>query len=157
MERCVPPFPIRAAAAALLVPVLAWAPCLQAASSPPTATRQSTTLDSAPPPKTAPMSSSLDDRPAPSSSAPQSTPVPSSLDDRPQSSTKSSKAKSTAAPASAAARADAATERRPVKLYDRGGRLIPGAVQVGPNRVLDTRSGRYHSTVPSGDGQRIDD
>lgn len=152
MERCVHPVLIRVASAALLVPALAWAPRLQA-SSPPTATRQSTTLDSAPPPKTAPMSSSLDDRPAPSSSAPQSKPVPSSLDDRPQSSTKPSKAKSTAAPASA----DAAAQRRPVKLYDRAGRLIPGAVQVGPNRVLDTRSGRYHSTVPSGDGQRIDD
>lgn len=128
------------AAIALLVPALATAQSLQ----------------SAPPARTAPVSSSLDDRPPPSPSAPQSAPVSSSLDDRPQSSTsvhKPAKAKPSPANGVDAAGAD----RRPVKLYDRSGRLIPGAVQVGPNRVLDTRSGRYHSTVPSGDGQRIDD
>ncbi|WP_369977102.1 hypothetical protein [Xanthomonas bundabergensis] len=117
------------------IAALATAQSLDSAPSSPTATRQSTTLQSAPAARTAPVSSSLDDRPQAS---------PSSV-------RKPAKAKPS--PANAAAAAD----RRPVKLYDRSGRLIPGAVQVGPNRVLDTRSGRYHSTVPSGDGQRIDD
>jgi hypothetical protein len=43
----------------------------------------------------------------------------------------------------------------PVKVYDRHGRIVPGMKQVGPNRVLDTRTGRYYDAVPSGDGQRI--
>ncbi|MBT2768084.1 classical arabinogalactan protein 4 [Stenotrophomonas sp. ISL-67] len=43
----------------------------------------------------------------------------------------------------------------PPKVYDRHGRIIPGMKQVGPNRVLDTRTGRYYDAVPSGDGQRI--
>lgn len=42
---------------------------------------------------------------------------------------------------------------RPV--YDREGKPVNGMRQTGPNRVLDTRTGRYYSTVPSGDGQRI--
>jgi hypothetical protein len=42
-----------------------------------------------------------------------------------------------------------------VKVYDRNGRLIPGMKAAGANRVLDTRTGRYHDTVPIGDGQRI--
>lgn len=41
------------------------------------------------------------------------------------------------------------------KVYDRHGRIIPGVKQVGPNRVLDTRTGRYYDAVPSGDGQQI--
>ncbi|MHC9017137.1 classical arabinogalactan protein 4, partial [Stenotrophomonas bentonitica] len=41
------------------------------------------------------------------------------------------------------------------KVYDRNGRIIPGVKQVGPNRVLDTRTGRYYDAVPSGDGQQI--
>ncbi|MCF7751218.1 hypothetical protein KQ945_10705 [Bacillus subtilis subsp. subtilis] len=41
------------------------------------------------------------------------------------------------------------------KVYDRHGRIIPGAKQVGPNRVLDTRTGKYYDAVPSGDGQQI--
>ncbi len=43
----------------------------------------------------------------------------------------------------------------PAKVYDRHGRIVPGMKQVGPNRVLDTRTGRYYDAVPSGDGQRI--
>lgn len=41
------------------------------------------------------------------------------------------------------------------KVYDRHGRIIPGAKQVGPNRVLDTRTGKYYDALPSGDGQQI--
>jgi hypothetical protein len=41
------------------------------------------------------------------------------------------------------------------KVYDRHGRIIPGARQVSPNRVLDTRTGRYYDSLPSGDGQQI--
>jgi hypothetical protein len=43
----------------------------------------------------------------------------------------------------------------PPKVYDRHGRIVPGMKQAGPNRVLDTRTGRYYDAVPSGDGQRI--
>lgn len=41
------------------------------------------------------------------------------------------------------------------KVYDRYGRIVPGARQVSPNRVLDTRTGRYYDSIPSGDGQQI--
>ncbi|AKK69066.1 hypothetical protein [Xanthomonas translucens] len=124
---------IRALAIALLLPALASAQSLNPAPSSPTASRQATTLKSAPATRVAPVSSSLDDRPQSPAHKP---------------------AKTKPAPANGA---NAAADRRPVKLYDRGGRVIPGALQVGPNRVLDTRSGRYYSTVPSGDGQRIDE
>lgn len=143
-------------AIALLAPALATAQSLNPAPSSPTASRQSTALESAPVPTAAPVRSNLDDRPQAAQTAPKSTPVPSSLDARPQTSSsahKPAKAKS----ASAVAADNGAADRRPVKLYDRSGRVIPGAVQVGPNRVLDTRSGRYYSTVPSGDGQRINE
>jgi len=43
----------------------------------------------------------------------------------------------------------------PPKVYDAHGRIVPGMKQVGPNRVLDTRTGRYYDAVPSGDGQRV--
>ncbi len=43
----------------------------------------------------------------------------------------------------------------PVKVYDRNGRIVPGMQQAGPNRVLDTRTGRYYDSVPAGDGQSI--
>ncbi len=46
-------------------------------------------------------------------------------------------------------------QARPV--YDGRGRALQGMQQAGPDRVLDTRTGRYHRTVPSGDGQRIID
>lgn len=45
--------------------------------------------------------------------------------------------------------------QRPV--YDAHGQRVSGMRQVGANRVMDTRTGRYHDTVPSGDGQRIVD
>ncbi|MDR6673236.1 hypothetical protein [Xanthomonas sp. 1678] len=127
----------------VLSPAMAAAQSLQPAPKSPTATRQATTVQPAPapvstrpvtPPPTAPMPSGLGQRAQPA-------PIPQQGPSRP------------AAPASTAP----GTTPAPAKVYDRSGRLIPGAVQAGPNRVLDTRSGRYYSTVPSGDGQRIDD
>ncbi|MEZ0471059.1 classical arabinogalactan protein 4 [Luteimonas salinilitoris] len=43
----------------------------------------------------------------------------------------------------------------PAKVYDRTGRLIPGAVRVGPNRVFDPRSGRYRTARPRGDDLQV--
>ncbi|SBV37930.1 conserved exported hypothetical protein [uncultured Stenotrophomonas sp.] len=43
--------------------------------------------------------------------------------------------------------------QRPV--YDEHGQRMNGMRQAGANRVMDTRTGRYYDTVPSGDGQRI--
>ena len=40
-------------------------------------------------------------------------------------------------------------------VYDRNGRRLEGMRQAGPGRVMDTRTGRYYDTTPSGDGQRI--
>lgn len=48
-----------------------------------------------------------------------------------------------------------AQPRAPLRVYDRNGRPLQGMKPAGPGRVLDTRTGRYHDTVPSGDGQRI--
>ncbi len=42
---------------------------------------------------------------------------------------------------------------RPV--FNSNGQQVNGMRQAGPNRVLDTRTGRYYNTVPSGTGQRI--
>ncbi|UYB51833.1 hypothetical protein OCJ37_17960 [Xanthomonas sp. AM6] len=126
-----------------LSPALAAAQSLQPAPKSPTATRQATTVQPAPAPvstrpaqtaPTAPIPSGLGQRAQPA-------PIPQQGPSRP------------AAPASTSP----ATTPAQAKVYDRRGRLIPGAVQAGPNRVLDTRSGRYYSTVPSGDGQRIDE
>lgn len=41
------------------------------------------------------------------------------------------------------------------KVYDRNGRIIPGVRPAGPNRVFDSRTGRYYDSVPQGDGQQI--
>ena len=41
------------------------------------------------------------------------------------------------------------------KVYDRNGRIIPGVRPAGPNRVFDSRTGRYLDSVPQGDGQQI--
>ncbi|MEG0195566.1 MAG: classical arabinogalactan protein 4, partial [Stenotrophomonas sp.] len=43
----------------------------------------------------------------------------------------------------------------PDKVYDRNGRIVPGVKPVGPNRVFDSRTGRYYDSVPTGDGQQI--
>ncbi|MGE8218294.1 MAG: classical arabinogalactan protein 4 [Stenotrophomonas acidaminiphila] len=42
-----------------------------------------------------------------------------------------------------------------VPVYDQQGRRLNGMRPAGPGRVMDTRTGRYHDTVPSGDGVRI--
>jgi len=44
----------------------------------------------------------------------------------------------------------------PARVYDREGRIIPGVQQAGPNRVFDSRTGRYHDSVPQGADSRID-
>ena len=38
----------------------------------------------------------------------------------------------------------------PPKVYDRNGRIIPGVKPAGPNRVFDSRTGRYHDVGPGG-------
>lgn len=43
----------------------------------------------------------------------------------------------------------------PDKVYDRNGRIVPGVKPVGPNRVFDSRTGRYYDSVPTGDGQQL--
>ncbi len=40
-------------------------------------------------------------------------------------------------------------------VYDSEGRRLNGMRPAGPGRVMDTRTGKYHDTVPSGDGVRI--
>ena len=40
-------------------------------------------------------------------------------------------------------------------IYDSKGQRVEGMRQAGPNRVFDQRTGRYHTTEPSGVGQRI--
>lgn len=46
---------------------------------------------------------------------------------------------------------------KPIRVTDARGVPVPGAVQVGPNRVMDPNTGRVYMTVPNGDGQRIVD
>ncbi|MCD7099287.1 classical arabinogalactan protein 4 [Stenotrophomonas sp. MMGLT7] len=108
--------------------------------SSPTATR--------PPPVIAPAPA------APVQSRPQ-TAVPSTLSQR---TTPPAARKAAAVPAPAAANPPAPASLQPppyVRIYDRNGRLVPGAVQAGPGRVLDTRTGRYHDAAPGQDGLRI--
>lgn len=38
----------------------------------------------------------------------------------------------------------------PPKVYDRNGRIIPGVKPAGPNRVFDSRTGKYHDVGPGG-------
>lgn len=140
-------------AIALLVPALAAAQQLQPVPGAPASDRDANALRSAPAPAPS-VASRLDERPPASASAPKATPVPANLDDRPQGQAKRKRPTSHAVPADVVADPSA---RRPVRLYDRRGQLIPGAMQVGPNRALDTRTGRYYTTVPSGDGVRIQD
>ncbi|MDQ1094791.1 hypothetical protein QE400_004204 [Xanthomonas sacchari] len=142
-----------AAAVVLLVPALAAAQALKPVPGAPAGNRDANTLQSAPPPPPS-VASRLDARPPASATAPKATPVSSSLDERPQGKTRHRRA---ASPATQAAAVADPSGRRPVRLYDRSGQVIPGAMQVGPNRALDTRTGRYYNTVPSGDGVRIQD
>lgn len=43
----------------------------------------------------------------------------------------------------------------PARVIDAQGRLVPGAVQVGNNQVLDPKTGRIYPVTPAGDGLRI--
>lgn len=47
------------------------------------------------------------------------------------------------------------TRTAPAKVYDRDGRIIPGVRPAGQNRVFDSRTGRYHDSVPQGADTRI--
>jgi len=44
---------------------------------------------------------------------------------------------------------------RATPVYDSNGQRLNGMRPGGPGRVMDTRTGRYHDTVPSGDGVRV--
>lgn len=57
--------------------------------------------------------------------------------------------------ASARPRPAAKPQTAQVPVYDQEGRRLNGMRPAGPGRVMDTRTGRYHDTVPSGDGVRI--
>ncbi|HEY0333046.1 MAG TPA: hypothetical protein VGC74_04960 [Stenotrophomonas sp.] len=43
----------------------------------------------------------------------------------------------------------------PARVYGSNGLPVVGMEQAGPNRVRDSRTGRYYDTKPTGDGQRI--
>lgn len=43
----------------------------------------------------------------------------------------------------------------PARVFDAQGRLVPGAVQVGNNQVMDPKTGRIYPVTPAGDGLRI--
>ncbi|MCI2246512.1 hypothetical protein L3067_18025 [Xanthomonas sp. PPL568] len=147
-------FSLPVAAVILLAPALAVAQGLQPVPGTPPASRDANALRALPPsPRATPVPSGLDQRPQPAPvPAPRTAPIPSNLGDRPQAPAQDQRAN----PALPGGVADPAA-RRPVRLYDRSGQVIPGAMQVGPNRALDTRTGRYYDTVPSGDGMRIQD
>lgn len=111
-----------------LVPLLAQA---QVPTGSPTATRSSATV--APPPVA----------PPPQASRPQPQVLPSPQPAQRIRSTGPAQVTPTPAPA------------LPDKVYDRNGRIVPGVKPVGPNRVFDSRTGRYYDSVPTGDGQQI--
>lgn len=127
--------------AALLLALLPGLALAQIAAPPsPTATRSSTTVAPAPvasPPPVRPAdpadTAGPVQRPLPSPVLPRR-PIPSS------------------GPATVTAPAPRAL---PDKVYDRDGRIVPGMKVVGPNRVLDTNTGRYYDSVPQGSGQQI--
>lgn len=111
-----------------LLPALALA---QVPTADPTATRSATTV--APPPVA----------PPPQAARPQPQVLPSPQPAQPIKSTGQARI----APATVPKPAD--------KVYDRNGRIVPGVRPAGPNRVFDSRTGRYYDSVPSGDGQQI--
>lgn len=43
----------------------------------------------------------------------------------------------------------------PRPIYDSKGQPAPQMRQAGANRVMDTRTGKYYDTVPSGTGQQV--
>ena len=93
--------------------------------------------------------------PAPTETRPVSLPSPSksSSDDDKGGQAQREEPLGMQAASSATPAKPAAVRQRPV--YDEHGRRMEGMRQAGENRVMDTRTGRYHDTVPSGDGQRI--
>ena len=125
---------------ALLLPALASAQL--ASPSSPTATRSATTV-SPPPPPAAPQPPRAV-QPAPPSPVqaprPIASPPPAAGPIR-----STGPAQVVAPPASTA----------PAKVYDRDGRIIPGVKPAGPNRVFDSRTGRYHDSVPQGVDSRV--
>jgi len=123
----------------LLLPALGWAQVPVSANSP-TGTRSATTLASPPPPPRplpAPVQPPAPPQPPvvqPMQSPPVPAPVPRSSGPIPS----QGPAPVVAPPPSTA----------PTKVYDRDGRIIPGVKPAGPGRVFDSRTGRYHDTVP---------
>ncbi|MBA0437142.1 classical arabinogalactan protein 4 [Stenotrophomonas maltophilia] len=111
-----------------LLPALALA---QVPTADPTATRSTTTVAPAPV------------VPPPQAARPQPQVLPSPQPAQPIRSTGPAQV----APAPAPKPAD--------KVYDRNGRIVPGVRPAGPNRVFDSRTGRYYDSVPQGDGQQI--
>lgn len=111
-----------------LLPTLALA---QVPAADPTVTRSATTVAPAPV------------VPPPQAARPQPQVLPSPQPAQPIRSTGPARIAPTPAP-------------RPAdKVYDRNGRIVPGVRPAGPNRVFDSRTGRYYDSVPAGDGQQI--
>ncbi|WP_286070820.1 classical arabinogalactan protein 4 [Stenotrophomonas sp. 57] len=111
-----------------LLPALALA---QVPTADPTATRSSTTVAPAPVP------------PPPQAARPQPQVLPSPQPAQPIKSTGPAQVAPMAVPKPAD------------KVYDRNGRILPGVRPAGPNRVFDSRTGRYYDSVPQGDGQQV--
>ncbi|MEN5428092.1 classical arabinogalactan protein 4 [Stenotrophomonas pennii] len=124
---------------ALLVP--AFASAQLAAPSSPTATRSATTVRPPPPPAPQPPRVVQPAPPSPvQAPRPIASPPPAAGPIR-----STGPAQVVAPPASTA----------PAKVYDRDGRIIPGVKPAGPNRVFDSRTGRYHDSVPQGADSRV--
>lgn len=89
--------------------------------------------------------------PRPVQSTPTMTPVPSQLGQRPNAPTIPTRGPAQTPVAPAGSQVPASTPM----VYDRNGRLLQGMQPAGPNRVLDTKTGRYYDAVPAGDGMRV--
>lgn len=51
----------------------------------------------------------------------------------------------------------AQAQQPPAKVYDAKGRLLPGAVQVGPDRIFDPGTGRYRRVLQRGNSLHVID
>ncbi|QJD68975.1 hypothetical protein HG421_15520 [Xanthomonas campestris pv. badrii] len=78
-------------------------------------------------------------------------PVPSQLSQRPAAPSIPTRGPAATPVAPAGSEVPTATPM----VYDRNGRLLQGMQPAGPNRVLDTKTGRYYDAVPAGDGMRV--